>query len=772
MTVTDKGWNDVEILVVGAGTMGASLAQNYAQNGFDVGLLDVSDEILHRGLGIIDRELETARGKIFRPEEVEAIRRRIRTTTSYETACSGKALRLVIEAATERIDVKKKIFSCVDAISRPGVVLASNSSSLDVNVLARATKRPDRVVWMHYFYLPHKNRAAEYAGSDTAAGESIAAAAKYLKLGGKIGTRVRGSRKGGVADIIFVALLHEATRMVEEGFDRAAIEQGARRAYGLPMGFLQLMDATGLPIGLASMKSFSDATDPSDPLFRVYGNFFEPRRPYVELVEKLERTGRPEEAKWIAKDTLSGAPAGAHIVEELAGRFQAIGFLTAAESVDAGLISTEDLDLLTQNAFLWKKGPFEIMNDLGMKKVRALIEKRAALARSFGQDFPVSGLLKTQTASSAPWPSRIRVVSTDGGKGDPVRRITLSNPRAANAMNNDIFAELEEEFTKANEDPSCKVVIFDTAPIKSFIAGADVRAFHEKIVAGRFDLIQKETAEWQRIMFSVVTGTGKPKVAIVDGNAYGGGVELACAFAHDPQTIVLVTGRTSFALPETRLGIYPGLRGTLTLPQVINRELGDPETALALARYYVLAGGTATSSPAVIRHLGLADAVVPQHRRDEAAEMIAGAIVRGGGELPPRETLETLPFTFPDGGLSAPEREELRVAAEMFSQADLIPTLVAQGRGHLPVFYSGATRAFAERIARRVVANSPNAVQTASFLLSRGFAGHLAGTGNDELAAFELDHALVPVFEHPDARIGIEALLSGTFPEFTRRYPF
>ena len=112
------------------------------------------------------------------------------------------------------------------------------------------------------------------------------------------------------------------------------------------------------------------------------------------------------------------------------------------------------------------------------------------------------------------------------------------------------------------------------------------------------------------------------------------------------------------------------------------------------------------------------------------------------------------------------------MAAGLFSQADLIPTLVAQGRGHQPVFYPGRTKAYAERIARRVAVNSPNAVWTASYLLSRGFEGYLAGTGNDELAVFELTHHLVPVFQHPDARIGIEALLSGTFPDFKRRYPF
>ncbi|HLF13947.1 MAG TPA: enoyl-CoA hydratase/isomerase family protein, partial [Bacteroidota bacterium] len=673
---------------------------------------------------------------------------------------------------TERIDVKKKIFSCVDAIASAETVIATNSSSLDVNVLARSTKRTDRVVWMHYFYLPHKNRAAEYAGSESASPRSIETARKYLKLGGKLGTFVRGSRKGGVADILFVALLHEATRMVEEGFGARAIEAAARQAYGLPMGFLKLMDATGLPIGLASMKSFSDPSDPNDSLYRVYGNFFEPRPPYVALVEKLERGAKPSDVVWIPDNLRLDGEENRGVVDELAGRFLAVGFVTAAETVAAGLITVGDLELLTQNAFLWKRGPFEIMNDIGKRKVREVVEKRAELAKSFKQDFPVTPLLRKEMGTAAPWPFHIRFVTTEAAKGEPVRRIILSNPRAANAMNNAIFSELGEEFRKADDDPSCAVIIFDTAPIKSFIAGADVRAFFDKMTAGKFDAIRKETAEWQRILFKVMTGTAKPKVAIVDGNAFGGGVEIACAFAHDPQTVVIITNRTTFALPETRLGIYPGLRGTLTLPQLIHRATGDPERALALARYYILAGGTATSSPRVIHHLGCADVIVPQQTRDSAADAIARAIIGNGGRMLSIEQLDALPIERLGTAPGDAERVELQIASEMFSQADLVPSIMSQARGHQPVFYTGEMKGIAERMARRVAANSPNAVRAADFLLARGFEGYLQGRDMDSLAAFELEHELVPVFEHPDARIGIGALLDGKFPEFKRRYPF
>ena len=762
-------WKDIELLIVGAGTMGASLAQNYAQNGFHVGLLDVSDEILKGGFEAIERELEGAKGRIFSPAEVASIRERIIGTTKYDEACCSKNLKLVIEAATERIDIKKKIFQQLDALSQPSVVLASNSSSLDVNILAGATKRSDKVVWMHYFYLPHKNRAGEYAGTDTATDESKTTARKYLKLGGKIPTYVRSSRKGGVADIIFVALLHEATRMIEEGFDIPAIESAGKQACGTPIGFLELMDVTGLPVGLFSMRSFSDSSNPIDPLYKVYGNFFTPRQNYISLVAEFDKASDKSFIRWLANP--QSAIRNPQFINELADRFLAIGFLTATECVDAGLITINDLERLTQNAFLWRKGPFTLMNELGMKKVCHIVTKRAGLASSFGQDFPITPLLRKQMGEARAWTFRLSPVEGEKELGGAVRRITLSNPQAANAMDNCVFAELRKQFTEANEDDKCKAIIFDTAPIKTFIAGAHVPTFIERIKAKDFAAIVRDTREWQDAIFHVMTGTSKPKIVIVDGQAFGGGVEVACAFANDPNTIVLITNRTSFALPETRLGIYPGLRGTLTLPQVIYNKTNDKETALAFARYFILAGGLSTSSPQMIYDLGCADVVVPQHRRDDAAEVIAKAIIVNKGNIISKEQLCNLTFERLSTTLSFDESQQLRVAAELFSQTDLIPTLYAQARGDRALHYTGETKTFAERVVRRVAAASLNAVWISDYLISRGFEGFLNGVDNHTLASFELDYYLQQVFEHPDALIGLEAMINGQFPEFKRRYP-
>lgn len=763
-------WNNIEILIVGAGTMGASLAQNYAQNGFRAGMLDVSDEALAKGFSAIERELAGARGRIFSDKDIACIRSRIIGGTNYEEACRGQDLGLVVEAATERLDIKKKIFQTLDKLTRPQTVLATNSSSLDTNVLAAVTKRPDKVVWMHYFYLPHKNRAGEYAGTDTASEQSKAVACKYLKLGGKIPTHVRKSRKGGVADVIFVALLLEATRMLEEGYSVSEVEAAGKKAYGIPIGFLELMDATGIPVGLYSMQSFSDASRGDDPLYQVYGNFYAPRKNYVDLTARFEGAEDKSAVRWI-ENGAAGIPKNAALVENLSDRFLAIGCLTGCECVDAGLITIEDLELLTQNAFLWQKGPFTLMNELGASKTRQAVSKRAEIAKTLKQDFPICNLLKRTMGEGSSWHFTLAPVYSAQEHDGAIRRITLCNPKASNAMDNSVFAELGRQFTAANEDDACKVIIFDTAPIKSFIAGADVKAFIQRVKAKDFAAIRRDTAEWQHVMFHVMTGTKKPKIAIVDGQAFGGGVEVASAFAMDPNSAVLITNRTSFALPETRLGIYPGLRGTINLPQLIYRRTGDAEAAVALARYYILGGGTPISTPQLVYRLGLADAIVPQQKRDEAADLIAKAILKNGAMIT-RDQLQALPFEKLDTVLSAAESQELQIATEVFSQADLLPILYAQANGYLPIFYSGDMKAAAGRMVRRAAANSPHAVAVSNFLISRGFEGFLSGVDNDILAAFELEHHLAQVFEHPDALIGLEALIGGKAPEFRRRYPF
>ncbi len=766
-------WDDVEILVVGAGTMGASITQAYAQSGFNVGFIDISEEIIQRAFETIDRELEAAqRAGIFSAPQVREIRGRILATTKYEEACRGRNLKLVIETATENIQVKKEIFRTLDRLCAPHVVLASNSSSLDVNILARETGRPDRVVWMHYFYLPHKNRAGEYAGTDTASEESIALAARYMKLAGKVAAPILSSRKGGAADVIFVSLLLEAARMVDEGFDIPTIEAAGRKSFNMPVGFLGLMDATGIPLGIYTMYSFSDDSNPDDPLYTAYGNFFTPPESYKKLLEKYRKAEDKSRVRWVPEEDARKEPEDLMLVDTLKNRFLAVGFMTAGEVVEAGVIDIEEVDRLCQNAFLWREGPFALMNRMEVREVMRIVTERMELSHRNEVNFPIPRLLISQAQKDEPWPTKLSPILFSREKKGQAARIMISNPQTANALDNRVFEDLREAFREANEDDRVKAIIFDSAPIKTFIAGANVPHFIAHIRQGNFQAVKENTAFWQEVIFHEMTGSGKPKVAIVDGAAFGGGVEVAFAFALDPDSIVIATDRTSCTLPETRLGIYPGLRGTLTLPQLIFRRTGDAELAVALSRYYILAGGTATSSPRLLKHLGLVDFLVPARQRDEAADVLVKAIIDNGGKSLRQEQLRSLKVEELPSELTFEEKEELRVMKDFFLKSDLIPALYAYGRNLTPIFLSGESLALAQRVARRVAGNSFHAVCVADWLINRGFDRFLEGESLDELARYELENFLILTFQHPDALEGLTALVERRFPEFNRRYPF
>jgi len=397
-------WNDVEILVVGAGTMGASLTQAYAQRGFNIGFIDISEKILESAFDTINRELEIAlQREIFSDSQIQDIKARILATISYEEACQGKNLKLVLETATEDIEIKKRIFKKLDKLCAPNVVLASNSSSLDIDILARETKRPDKVVWMHYFYPPHKNRAAEYAGTDNASPESIKTAARYMKLAKKIATPILSSRKGGAADVIFVSLLLEAARLVDEGFDIPSIEAAGKKAFNMPVGFLGLMDITGIPLGINTMYSFSDSSDPDDPFYKVYSNFFTPPDSYNKIMEEYVKAEDKSSVKWILEQEAKKEAKDFMLVDALKNRFLAVGFMTAAEVVEAGVIKMEEVDKLCQNAFLWKEGPFAIMNKIGIREVMKIVTERMELSHRKGINFPIPRLLISQSQKNEPW---------------------------------------------------------------------------------------------------------------------------------------------------------------------------------------------------------------------------------------------------------------------------------------------------------------------------------------------------------------------------------
>ncbi len=390
-------WGDVEVLVVGPGIMGSAIAQAYAHNGLSVGLIGRSEASLRRSLTMIEQELEDARSKrIFTALQVQDIKSRISLGLDLERACQAKNLKLVIESVSENLELKKELLRKLDEFCPPAVVLATSTSCLDAAVLALAARRPERVVWVHFFFPAHKNKAAELAALGQSSKESLAVASRYLQAARKKAVTLIRYRKGGAANVLLIGLLLEAARQIEEGFSPAGVEEASRQAFSIPVGLGSMLKAIGPRLAAACLASFADPSEPDHPFHRVYDNFFSPPRFLIS-----EREAFFEMPTASSED---GKPIDVITLDHLKRRLLAVAFMTASEVVEAGIIKRQDVDALCQLAFGWPEGPFALMNKLGVGEALRMVTEKMELSHRREINFPVPRLLIEQAQKNEPWP--------------------------------------------------------------------------------------------------------------------------------------------------------------------------------------------------------------------------------------------------------------------------------------------------------------------------------------------------------------------------------
>jgi len=245
------------ITVIGAGTMGNGIAHVFAQNGFSVTLVDVSEPALTKALETIAANLDRMVKKETITAEVKtATLGNIQTHTSIES--SVKNADLIVEAATENIDLKLKIFKTIDAACSPTAILASNTSSISITKIASVTNRADKVIGMHFMNPVPVMKLVEvirgYATSD-ATTQTIMALSKQL---GKVPVEVN-DYPGFVANRILMPMINEAIYTLYEGVAGVnEIDTVMKLGMAHPMGPLQLADFIGLDVCLAILKVLHD----------------------------------------------------------------------------------------------------------------------------------------------------------------------------------------------------------------------------------------------------------------------------------------------------------------------------------------------------------------------------------------------------------------------------------------------------------------------------------------------------------------------------------
>ena len=250
-----------KIFVLGAGTMGAGIVQAFAQKGYEVIVRDIKDEFVERGIAGINKGLsrQVAKGKITE-EAKEEILARISGTTDMSLAADCD---LVVEAAVENMNIKKEIFAQLDEICKPETILASNTSSLSITEVASATKRPDKVIGMHFFNPAPVMKLVEIIRGMATSNETFNAVKELSLAIGKEPVEV-AEAPGFVVNRILIPMINEASVILQEGV--ASVEDiDTAMKYGAnhPMGPLALGDLIGLDVCLAIMDVLYNETGDS-----------------------------------------------------------------------------------------------------------------------------------------------------------------------------------------------------------------------------------------------------------------------------------------------------------------------------------------------------------------------------------------------------------------------------------------------------------------------------------------------------------------------------
>ncbi|MBA2334430.1 MAG: 3-hydroxybutyryl-CoA dehydrogenase [Blastocatellia bacterium] len=255
---------DEIIGVIGAGTMGNGIAQAAASAGFDVVMCDVNDEFLEKGIQNIGKSLDRfVKKETMTEDEKTNVLGRIKTTTNFEEL---KDCSLIVEAATENFEIKKQIFEKLDEITSPEAILSSNTSSISITKIAAVTKRPDKVIGMHFFNPVPLMKLVEVIRGIATSDDTYAKVKELSEKFGKVPVECNDS-PGFISNRVLMPMINESIFALQEGVaSRESIDEIMKLGMNHPMGPLTLADFIGLDVCLAILNVLHEGL--GDPKYR------------------------------------------------------------------------------------------------------------------------------------------------------------------------------------------------------------------------------------------------------------------------------------------------------------------------------------------------------------------------------------------------------------------------------------------------------------------------------------------------------------------------
>ncbi len=594
--------------VIGSGQIGPDIALHFSKvftpMGTSIVVVDISEEALELGKQKLDRKIDKGiETRAFRAELGQAMKENVLFTSDYDQL---KGCDLVIEAATEDKDLKRRIFTQVAGLVAADAVLCSNSSHLEPDVIFEGVSDPARTMVVHYFFPAERNPIVEIVPGAKTTDALVSDMMGFYEAIGKVPIQVQ-SRYGYALDPVFEGMFLASALMVEDGIASCKeVDHVACEVLGYTVGPFTAMNLTGgNPITAVGLDNYNE---------KINGWYRTPEilRRAVADDSSWEVPARGETID-VADDTYAA------VRDSLLGAY----FGIVGEIVDSGISCIDDMDMAVEAA-LDVKAPFRLMNSLGVDRALQLVEQYSANHPGF----PVPQCIENQARKGAPFDIAL-VLRQDK---DGIAHLTIRRPKQLNALNNDSFNQIERHFRDIDSDSSIAGVVLSGFGIKAFVSGADVPflANIDSIAMG------EETSRGSQKSIQAIEDCNKPVVCALNGLAFGGGNEIAMACN---ARIARAGQRVLVGQPEVNLGIIPGAGGTQRLPRWVGVE-----KAAELMR----TGRPVSSSEALSIGLILEEvAGDPRALRARAVELI-GAFLSGDEPLPmiptgPIDTPDSLP---------------------------------------------------------------------------------------------------------------------------------
>jgi enoyl-CoA hydratase/3-hydroxyacyl-CoA dehydrogenase len=634
MTMEMFGRKIEKIGVIGSGQIGPDIALFFSSSlsplAVPVVVVDVVQEALDKGRKRIEDKVKklVEKGRV-KPPAGEAVTGNITWTREYEKL---EGATLVVEAATENLEVKHKIFASAEKIVGDKTILASNSSHMEPEVIFQKAGGKGRTLVNHFFFPAERNIVVEVVpGRDTDAGV-VDFLMKFYEAFGKLPIRVR-SRYGYAVDPVFEGLFQAAALCVEAGMGSVKeVDVAAQKALGLGVGPFTAMNLTGgNPI---TAKGLDEYTEKIHRWFRtpkLLKDAMAGAKPW-EVAGRGEKVEMPPEKEEAIDREMKGAYIG--LVTEILG---------------SGLAGVSDLELAVSTALVVAP-PFDFMNRMGVKAALELVE---AYARKH-PGFPVPDVLRRQAESGRPW--KIPVVLREDRDGIAV--VKIRRPAVLNALNPQVMEELREHFTSIKGDASVKGAVLTGFGNRAFVSGADIKG-----LAAIKDPDQGAAFSWQgQEVLILIENLGKPVVAALNGLAFGGGCEISMACT----ARVAVKTKMLVGQPEPKLGIIPGYGGTQRFPRWVGLENcwkilrdGNPISSAEARRIGLIHeevdGDVVGAATRLLRDILSGKAKVPSIRRDpledpgKLPDVDIGHLSRKIDEIMQRSILEGAKMKLEDG---------------------------------------------------------------------------------------------------------------------------